>query len=142
MALPIFIPEDHTTDILSFLPVKSLIRFRCVSKLWNSLVSNRDFIKLHLNRSSSNANLTIVFTYVHMTNPRAVFMIIRMLENSQNVVTILPDVPYHQLNYKDCFFVIGSCNGLLCLFGHEVYNGYEIGGFVFGTQPRGQYLKN
>jgi hypothetical protein len=131
MAMPVFIPEDHTTDILSFLPVKSLIRFRCVSKSWNSLVSNRNFIKLHLNRSSSNADLTIVSTYLHMTNPRAVFTVIRMLENSQNVVTILPDVPYHQLNNKDCFFVIGSCNGLLCLFGHEEYNGYRDWWFRF-----------
>jgi F-box interacting protein len=66
-----------------------------------------------------------------MTNPSAVFTVIRMLENSQNVVTILPDVPYHQLNNKDCFFVIGSCNGLLCLFGHEEYNGYRDWWFRF-----------
>jgi F-box interacting protein len=66
-----------------------------------------------------------------MTNPRAVFTVIRMLENSQNVVTILPDVPYHQLNNKDCFFVISSCNGLLCLFGHKEYNGYRDWWFRF-----------
>ena len=34
------IPEDVTFEILSSLPIKSLLRFSCVSKRWRSLVSS------------------------------------------------------------------------------------------------------
>ncbi|KAH0842713.1 hypothetical protein HID58_092084, partial [Brassica napus] len=36
----IYIPFDLTEEILSKLPVKSLARFQCVSKLWSSLITN------------------------------------------------------------------------------------------------------
>lgn len=35
----IHIPFDVITDILSRLPVKSLVRFQCVSKLWSSRIT-------------------------------------------------------------------------------------------------------
>ncbi|XP_004289386.1 PREDICTED: F-box/kelch-repeat protein At3g06240-like [Fragaria vesca subsp. vesca] len=40
------IPEDIIVEILSKLPVKSLLRFRCVSKRWCSIVSDPQFAKL------------------------------------------------------------------------------------------------
>ncbi|PWA69830.1 F-box associated interaction domain-containing protein [Artemisia annua] len=50
----IAIPQDIITSILYRLPVKSLCRFRCVSKEWQSLFSEPHFIKTHtktLNRT-------------------------------------------------------------------------------------------
>ncbi|CAI9118805.1 OLC1v1020418C1 [Oldenlandia corymbosa var. corymbosa] len=40
-------PQDLIIDILVRLPVKSIGRFRCVSKPWRSLLSDPLFIKLH-----------------------------------------------------------------------------------------------
>ncbi|KAG4970278.1 hypothetical protein JHK82_035966 [Glycine max] len=37
--------------ILSWLPVKALLRFRCVCKSWKSLMLDLSFVKLHLQRS-------------------------------------------------------------------------------------------
>ncbi|KAL3828269.1 hypothetical protein ACJIZ3_017071 [Penstemon smallii] len=37
------IPPDIIRDILSRLPVKSLLRFKCVCKLWNFIISDRNF---------------------------------------------------------------------------------------------------
>ncbi|PNX70663.1 F-box/kelch-repeat protein, partial [Trifolium pratense] len=56
----VFLPEELILDVVSFLPVKSLIRLKCVRKSWKSLISEPTFVKLHLNRSSRNADLTIV----------------------------------------------------------------------------------
>ncbi|VVB17803.1 unnamed protein product [Arabis nemorensis] len=53
----IYIPSDLlTVDILSKLPVKSLVRFQCVSKLWLSL--NTDLIKT---RSLTQPRLLVLF---------------------------------------------------------------------------------
>ncbi|XP_050278435.1 F-box/kelch-repeat protein At3g23880-like [Quercus robur] len=47
------LPQDLLEEILSRLPVKSLIRFKCVKKSWSNLLQNRNFIaKQHYNRCS------------------------------------------------------------------------------------------
>ncbi|CAA7036652.1 unnamed protein product [Microthlaspi erraticum] len=60
---PIDIPLDLQIDILLRLPVKSLLRFRCVSKLWSSIITSRDFKNQHLNIAtwSSPPRLLIAF---------------------------------------------------------------------------------
>ncbi|WVY90914.1 hypothetical protein V8G54_036428 [Vigna mungo] len=45
------LPNEVIAEILSWLPAKTLIRFRCVSKTWNSLIINSYFVKLHHKRS-------------------------------------------------------------------------------------------
>ncbi|CAM9002585.1 unnamed protein product [Rhodiola kirilowii] len=40
------LPHDVIVDILSRLPCKSLVKFRCVSKQWNSLIRSHKFAKL------------------------------------------------------------------------------------------------
>ncbi|GER52879.1 F-box protein [Striga asiatica] len=55
------VPPEIITTILSRLPVKSLLRFRRVSKPWRALIDGRDFIKLHLRLSAeTNSNRTLI----------------------------------------------------------------------------------
>ncbi|CAA0817979.1 F-box protein CPR30 [Striga hermonthica] len=55
------VPPEIITAILSRLPVKSLLRFRGVSKPWRALIDGRDFIKLHLRLSAeTNSNRTLI----------------------------------------------------------------------------------
>ncbi|XP_059624633.1 F-box/kelch-repeat protein At3g23880-like [Cornus florida] len=42
------LPHDIIVQILSRLPVKSLLQFRCVCKSWCSLISDSHFVKTHL----------------------------------------------------------------------------------------------
>ncbi|RHN45899.1 putative F-box domain-containing protein [Medicago truncatula] len=110
---PKFIPNEHIPDLLSLLLVKSLLRFRCLSKSLDSLISDPIFIKLQLTRSSRKADFSIV-----STSGRNVlcFTVFHLLQNPPFIFN-LPKDPYYQLANKDCLFVVGSCNGLLCLFG-------------------------
>lgn len=59
---PAFLPDEVMVEILSRLPVKSLIRFRCVCKPWLSLFSNPNFAAMNLNRTSLNPqNYSFIF---------------------------------------------------------------------------------
>uniref|UniRef100_A0A453T2F8 F-box domain-containing protein n=2 Tax=Aegilops tauschii subsp. strangulata TaxID=200361 RepID=A0A453T2F8_AEGTS len=46
MVLPL-LPEDVISEILSWVPVKSACRFRCVSTGWNALISGPAFLAVH-----------------------------------------------------------------------------------------------
>lgn len=47
------LPEAIIEEILSRLPIKSLLRFKCVTKHWNSTILDRHFISLHHENSST-----------------------------------------------------------------------------------------
>ncbi|KAM1414725.1 hypothetical protein ACFX2I_006471 [Malus domestica] len=48
---PSHLPSELIHEILSWLPVKSLRRFECVSKPWRSLIANPKFITMHFNKA-------------------------------------------------------------------------------------------
>lgn len=51
--------EDKiVVNILSRLPVKTLLRCKLVSKSWLFIISSRDFIRTHLSRSTDNPHFT------------------------------------------------------------------------------------
>ncbi|KAL6204310.1 hypothetical protein ACLB2K_021578 [Fragaria x ananassa] len=45
------LPMEIIREILAWLPVKPLCRFRCVSKSWNSLTFDPKFVKMHFNKA-------------------------------------------------------------------------------------------
>ncbi|XP_058756987.1 F-box protein At1g11270-like [Vicia villosa] len=123
--LPVFLPEELVVEVLSFLPVKSLLQLRCVSKSWKSLISDPTFVKVHLNRSARNADITIISSFV--VEDEAAFY---LMENPPIIVNRFND-SYHQLKDKDCNSIIGSCNGLLCLLGLSYINDHREMCFSF-----------
>ncbi|WVZ13404.1 hypothetical protein V8G54_010970, partial [Vigna mungo] len=49
----IFLPDELIEEILSWLPANILLRLKCVSKKWHSLISHPYFLKLHQERSNA-----------------------------------------------------------------------------------------
>ncbi|CAK8541404.1 unnamed protein product [Lathyrus sativus] len=112
---PIIIPDDLIEEVLSCLTVKTLMRMRCVSKSWKSLISDSTFVKLHLHRSSPKADFTVV--YKSGSNSVS-FTVIRLFENPPIFFTL----PNYEL-IDEGEQLVGSCNGLLCLVGYSRVNG-------------------
>ncbi|XWS13372.1 hypothetical protein CRYUN_Cryun36dG0032000 [Craigia yunnanensis] len=110
------LPPDIIADILSRLPVKSLLRSKCVSKPWRSLISDPQFAKLHLGQSQKDSNISPHRVLVS-TNP------IQSIDyeaysgsddGSKGVLELDYPAPIEMDPEKDVE-LLGSCNGLLCV---------------------------
>lgn len=64
-----YLPLDLCSDILSRLPVKSLLRLRCVSKSWRSLIDDPQFCFLHSTAFKNNSHETHLL--ILQTNERS-----------------------------------------------------------------------
>lgn len=108
-----FLCEDLLIEIFSWLTVKSLIRFQCLSKSLKSLISNPTFVKLHLSNSRSGTNILYKFTPCY--NRTLTLM-------NYSLSTIVEDFNFgSSLKSEYKFEVVGSCNGLVCLVAQDVF---------------------
>lgn len=55
--------EDVIIEVLSRLPVKCLLRFRCVCKHWCAIFKNPSFISKHIKNTDDNGRLIVVYTF-------------------------------------------------------------------------------
>ncbi|KAK9175553.1 hypothetical protein WN944_027560 [Citrus x changshan-huyou] len=110
------IPLDVITEILSLLPVKSLLRFRCVSKQLCASIDSPEFVKLHLSRSKETYSKSSLILEL-----RSGFFSANL--DSLDIAVQLLDHPLDGYPEKTVE-VIGCCNGLLALkryWRNEVY---------------------
>ncbi|CAL0304840.1 unnamed protein product [Lupinus luteus] len=108
--------NEVIVEILSWLPVKSLVQFSCVCKYWKSLLSDPHFIKLHLQKSSKHASLILTLTTPAARNRCVTSCSIDSFNQNPYIAS---EDGHLLLNCK--YKVLGSCNGLVCLIGssHE-----------------------
>lgn len=114
------LPVEILYSILSLLPVRELIRCRCVCKAWCSFIIKPDFISTHFNLHN-NFDGHILH---HKLGP-----------SGKNFFSILQDKSYVEHSSFEVPFssetnyikVVGSLNGLICLtdsfqlFGRTIY---------------------
>ena len=115
---PVTLSEELIIEVLSLLKVKPLIRFKCVSKSWYSLISNPFFIKKHLLKSSQNPHLSIFATHssrnsIHTTLAPSPIRYLQEITDVNDITSYI-DKQYHE--------VVGCCNGLLCLLYKSSFN--------------------
>ncbi|CAL5191999.1 unnamed protein product [Lathyrus oleraceus] len=134
---PVSLPDELITEVLSFADAKTLMQMRCVSKFWNFIVSDPKFVKLHFKRSARNPHLTLFLSKSHLDGDNNVvpFSVSRLIENP---LITLPNNPYYRLRDKECRFVIGSCNGWLCLLGYSCLSDYRQIWFRFWNPATGK----
>ncbi|KAK9268925.1 hypothetical protein L1049_000690 [Liquidambar formosana] len=106
-------PGDVVTDILARLPIKSLLRFRCVCKPWCSTINDTKFIHMHLNIRRTAASIEGYVIYKPLdTGSYCKHIFSRCDGNFAERETV--QLPLKCASGKP-FNVVGSCNGLLCL---------------------------
>ncbi|MCD7451388.1 hypothetical protein HAX54_011696 [Datura stramonium] len=112
------LPEELISEILSRLPVKPLLKFRCVSKSWLSLISSTEFVNTHLSLSANKKEYTH-----HMLILDSNYMLrhcnLRSLFREASIRSIDTDYPTKSNGsdkmWPDFDRIIGSVNGLICL---------------------------
>ncbi|XP_058761281.1 F-box/kelch-repeat protein At3g23880-like [Vicia villosa] len=116
-----FIPDEIISEILCLLPVKILVQLKCVSKIWNTLISDPSFVQKHLKSSSLNPYL--LFTPRKLKYPMGIvkfFPVLRLLETDSSITVSNDSFTGGMYNCQ----VVGICNGLICLFFHYHYRKY------------------
>ncbi|CAI0415356.1 unnamed protein product [Linum tenue] len=120
------LPPELIAEIFTWLPVDSLLRFRCVCKSFKTLISSTDFVKSHLrsrkalsntrpNRAERLFRRSLSF---FMRRERDIDW--RVLSCSLYSVYNDPQIDLPELgsllDQDDDFYdwIIGSCDGLLC----------------------------
>ncbi|KAF5732929.1 F-box and associated interaction domains-containing protein putative isoform 1 [Tripterygium wilfordii] len=118
------IPEDVLIDVLSYLPVKSLMRFNCVCKAWGDLFRNPDFITKHYHNRATLGKSNISVLVKHSDHGEDCFSFLSSTVNEDGSETIRIAesiyVPFYG-NFLRNPRVMGPCNGLLCLVDYGIY---------------------
>ncbi|RHN63605.1 putative F-box domain-containing protein [Medicago truncatula] len=104
-------PEEIIVEILLRLPVRSLLQFRCVCKLWKTLISDPQFAKKHVSISTAYPQLVSVFVSIAKCN--LVSYPLKPLLDNPSAHRVEP--ADFEMIHTTSMTIIGSCNGLLCL---------------------------
>ncbi|XP_057802350.1 F-box/kelch-repeat protein At3g23880-like [Salvia miltiorrhiza] len=106
-------PEAIIEEVLSRLPVQSLLRLRCVSKSWGSLIGCERFIKTHHQNSVKNPSFPHQRVFLQKeTFGRCVQCSLQSLLSSRVSPSPLPHPTNTTLMPS---LTLGCYNGLLCI---------------------------
>ncbi|KAK9987615.1 hypothetical protein SO802_027854 [Lithocarpus litseifolius] len=116
------VPNNVVEDILAQLPVKSLTRFRCVSKSCDSIITDPTFVtkhfKLNLNQSESLVSTNthtgyLLYTTKDENSSPSSKHLCAVVCNSDSTLTQISRFEIPSLFEK--YSIVGFCNGLFCL---------------------------
>ncbi|XP_030549123.1 F-box protein At5g65850-like [Rhodamnia argentea] len=105
------LPTDIISNILSRLPVKTLLRFKCVSKSWCSIIDHRSFADLVLAQSLGRSDVTSLISIIGNIEPRGFGRWFFSLDHQTGLATPLRQL-HHNINSKG--EDSQSVNGLIC----------------------------
>uniref|UniRef100_A0A2P2N259 F-box domain-containing protein n=1 Tax=Rhizophora mucronata TaxID=61149 RepID=A0A2P2N259_RHIMU len=105
------LPQDLIFEVLSRLPVKSLLRLKTVCRHWLDLISSSNFIATHLGQSNCTSSLLLTFQGRYR---EATTYGISLLDDELAMLKH-QDLPFQAKKRGDIFSIVGCCNGLVCI---------------------------
>ncbi|XP_009761770.2 F-box protein CPR1-like [Nicotiana sylvestris] len=109
------VQEEILMDILSRLPVRSLVRFKCVSESWNTLISEPYFKKKHLNHAKYQPN-SQKFLFLKWSKKDDTF---HFYSSSLSLVQLVKDIPRFDcpsnFDLANGVKLYSSCDGLFLI---------------------------
>ncbi|KAF5751171.1 hypothetical protein HS088_TW02G00181 [Tripterygium wilfordii] len=108
-----YVPQEVLFEILLRVPVKSLLRCRCVCKSWYSLISNPDFISNHTKRTALYSTNTHLVLRRYASDDQEETFTLHYDDDELFGDCQKLDFPFK--SSRDYFHIVGSCNGVLCL---------------------------
>ncbi|XP_057746395.1 F-box protein CPR1-like [Arachis stenosperma] len=103
------LPHDLIHTILLKVPAKNIVRLKCVSKLWYSLISDPHFAELHFQYSPTATN-----AFIFTTNCIQAYLALFIEDNYGARLKVV----YPPFKNKTDFKVLGSCRGYVLLHGN------------------------
>ncbi|XP_073046604.1 F-box/kelch-repeat protein At3g23880-like [Primulina eburnea] len=110
------LPQELIREVLLRLPVKSLLKFMCVSKSWLSTISSTEFRETHLNISSENnmhSHKHLIFGSGAL--PRVFYTCSNYSKLDEDHFMDTMSFDYPLIGLPDKIQITGSCNGLICV---------------------------
>ncbi|VYS60162.1 unnamed protein product [Arabidopsis thaliana] len=106
------IPEEMLIDILIRLPAKSLMRFKCVSKLWLSLITSRYFT----NRFFKPSSPSCLFAYLVDRENQSKYLLLQSSSSSRHdhSDTSVSVIDQHSTIPIMGGYLVNAARGLLC----------------------------
>ncbi|KAK3194708.1 hypothetical protein Dsin_026018 [Dipteronia sinensis] len=120
------LPPELIINILSRLSVKSLCRFRCVSKLWLALINHPRFVKMHLDQTQREKLFMYAADYFYSkksfysVNFESISYDVNKVDAvKMDIAAFISDLDIAAFELDllvkwYTWFLIGSSNGLLC----------------------------
>ncbi|MFS8033497.1 putative F-box domain-containing protein [Helianthus anomalus] len=113
-------PSEIMYDILSRMPVKSLARFRCVSKLWCSYINDSYLETMHAKRAAVNDPTLIMLHILFDSDIPTLLCTLSFLDYKEETDTCTlqvrkkpPVMDFSCMGWDYKKRILGSCNGLL-----------------------------
>ncbi|OVA01215.1 F-box domain [Macleaya cordata] len=116
------LPDDIIINIFSRLPVKYLLRFRCVCKPWCILLRDSNLVKMQLNHAIEKNNFSLMLIGQESYGPQFVGRSFYTIDYDLEALVEV-DYRFERRRSKDFPFffpnqrieLLGSCNGLFLL---------------------------
>ncbi|XP_073028943.1 F-box/kelch-repeat protein At3g06240-like [Primulina eburnea] len=119
------LPEDVIIEILIRLPVKSIVKLRCVSRTWRDLIRSPIFIHRYQNRERKQSVLLVKRYTTRQYEDEAILSFHNpdfpeLLVSPYLSIPVLNDLDFPKIIYSDVqrysdVQIYGPCNGLVCI---------------------------
>ncbi|KAJ9557968.1 hypothetical protein OSB04_012582 [Centaurea solstitialis] len=116
-----YVCDELIVEILQKLPPKSVIRFTSVSKSWFSRIVCHDFVHKHALQAAKKPQKVFIRHLTYFNKRVQSFYTLHSedqlpLSSKHGYIGITPlEFPGYN------FHIVGSCNGILCLFDHKIH---------------------